>query len=68
MRTKQLHPPEAGELFGFLGPLRADAEALTRRASRAASGFDFVNRKIWWRAYQPSRVSGGCAIGGMVML
>jgi hypothetical protein len=71
-RTKQLQPAAGDDFFDAVfrptvGESTAAAAAFTIRASRAASGFCFVNRKIWWSAYQPSSVSGGCAISGEVM-
>jgi hypothetical protein len=70
-RTKQLQPAGADEVLVLRAPepeASAAAELLTTRASRVSSGFCLANRKIWCSEYQPSRVSGGCAMGGDVMV
>jgi hypothetical protein len=75
--TKQLHPAVDWALA-----LRFDVEAdervdeppsfvlapLIRRFSSRGSIRALLIRNIWCSAYHPSRVAGGCAIGGVVMM
>src|SRR6266550_5616813 len=71
-RTKHDQPASPGfPLVDFvfvdrLGLSRSTASA-TRLVRRPARGLPSVKRKIWCNAYQPSSVSGGCAIIDVVM-
>ena len=70
-RTKQLHPAPP-EVFFLDLPLAPAAEidsvaSAASRVNRVESCFPFGERKIWCSEYQPSRVSGGWAMLGVVM-
>jgi hypothetical protein len=71
--AKQLQPAEESAFlvrsFDRDAPpgSRAASALFTILANRSESILDFLNLNIWWSANQPSRVSGGCAIGGVVI-